>query len=61
MLFANAVFNAFTGAFDVTNCVQHVLNNMFAKTSLLFLLPLYLIIHCELCFLCQQFSSVSTH
>jgi len=39
MLFANAVFNAFTGVSDVTNCVQHVLNNMFAKTSLLFCCP----------------------
>ena len=26
MLFANVVFNVFTGVFDVTNCVLRVLN-----------------------------------
>ena len=26
MLFANAVFNVFTGVFDCTNCVFHVLD-----------------------------------
>ena len=49
MLFANAVFNIFTGVFDCTNCV-FVFSIMFGKTSLLFL-PVHLIIRCELCFL----------
>ena len=39
MLFANAVFNVFTGVFDVTNCVLRVLNYMYVRqnTAVVFL------------------------
>ena len=43
MLFANAIVYVFTGAFDVTNCVSHVLNYVAVV-----LLLLYFIIPCEL-------------
>ena len=37
MLFANAVFNVFTGVFDVTNCVLPVLNYVRQNIAVVFL------------------------
>ena len=37
MLFANAVFNVFTGVFDVTNCVLPVLNYVRQNSAVVFL------------------------
>ena len=60
MLFANAVFNVFTGLFDVTNCVLPVLNYVHQDIAVVFLTS-HPILRSELCFLRQLFSSVLKH
>ena len=52
MLFADAVFNVFTGVFHVTNCVSPVLDDVRQNVAVV-LLILYSIFRCELCLCCS--------
>ena len=49
MLFANAVFNNFTGCFDVTNCVSRVLGYVRQNVAVVLLFQ-YSIVRYELMF-----------